>query len=240
MRGKDLLGMKFSRLLVIEKLNEKRYQKTQWKCLCDCGKEVVVVGSELSSGSQKSCGCLRHRVPKSFKDITGNKYGRLTVLARAPNKYKRRTSWFCKCDCGTEGIFPGQSMKAGLIKSCGCIVDELRKRTGENSPNYKKGYYINGDGYVLIRNESLGRKSKSRAQHIVIMEKFLKRMLRPKETVHHKNGIKADNRLDNLELWSSRHPKGQRVSDMIDFCVDYLSEYAPEYLSIIKKVASDG
>jgi hypothetical protein len=40
-----------------------------------------------------------------------------------------------------------------------------------------------------------------------------------------------DNRLENLELWASRHPKGQKVEDLLKFCVDFLEEYKPEYLN---------
>lgn len=52
-----------------------------------------------------------------------------------------------------------------------------------------------------------------------MMERHLGRKLLTSETVHHKNGDRSDNRIDNLELWSSRHGKGQRVSDLIASCI---------------------
>jgi hypothetical protein len=84
------------------------------------------------------------------------------------------------------------------------------------------------------------RKDGKLLEHVYIMSEFLGRPLRENETVHHKNGIKNDNRIENLELWSGKHKPGQRVEDMIKFCIEYLNDYAPEQLKHPRKEGGHG
>lgn len=68
-------------------------------------------------------------------------------------------------------------------------------------------------------------KGKSVKEHRYVMEQYLGRPLRPEETVHHINGVRQDNRLENLELWSSSHPKGQRVEDKLKWAREMIELY---------------
>ena len=60
----------------------------------------------------------------AFIDITGNKYNRLTVINRVANSLGKKTSWLCKCECGSFSTVYGQYLKSGRTKSCGCYQKE--------------------------------------------------------------------------------------------------------------------
>ena len=57
-------------------------------------------------------------------DLTGKKYGRLTVLSYS-HSYQRKAHWLCKCTCGEEKVIRGQSLKTGNTSSCGCLHKEI-------------------------------------------------------------------------------------------------------------------
>lgn len=56
----DLTGKRFNKLVVLCRDENGRGDKSRWKCICDCGTETTVSGTNLKTGAVKSCGCLRH------------------------------------------------------------------------------------------------------------------------------------------------------------------------------------
>ena len=90
-----------------------------------------------------------------------------------------------------------------------------RLRTGSvGSPTRlrRRGWKINHEGYVVQQVNGVDLR-----QHRIVMEEHIGRKLLPGETVHHKNGIRHDNSLENLELWVKPQVPGQRVEDLVEF-----------------------
>lgn len=134
---------------------------------------------------------------------------------RRPND-NRYCSYICRWAAAKERDEYGRYLNAE-----GYII--LDKRWSTKDPS--RG--LNSSGYIRLNLRRDGRV----LEHRHVMEQHLGRDLLPDETVHHKNGVKTDNRLDNLELWVSKHPRGQRVDDVVAWATEMLMRYAPERLS---------
>jgi len=63
-------------------------------------------------------------------DLTGDRYGRLVVISRAPNK-GRRVAWRCRCDCGAERIIASNNLRRRHTLSCGCLLRETAAGTAK-------------------------------------------------------------------------------------------------------------
>lgn len=119
---KDLTGMKFGRLTIIEYVGNSK-----WLCRCDCGNEKIIRGDRLKNGHATTCGCARR------EDLTEQRFGRLIVVSynEEASKQKKEACWNCKCDCGNEVIVRGYSLKIGQTTSCGCYGRERRSESKE-------------------------------------------------------------------------------------------------------------
>jgi hypothetical protein len=102
-----------------------------------------------------------------------------------------------------------------------------------NDPNYKqpKKQKPSQYKYVLAPEHPNAKADGTIAEHRLVMSKMIGRPLKPGENVHHKNGDGKDNNPENLELWNTAQPAGQRPSDKVDYAIMILKLYAPELLS---------
>lgn len=96
-----------------------------------------------------------------------------------------------------------------------------------DSGNVKRHMKRHGYMWISVPSTETGVKS-AILEHRYVMSRHIGRDLTADETVHHLNGIRSDNRIENLELFNSRHGPGQRVVDKVQFAIEILIQY-PEF-----------
>lgn len=129
----DETGNKYGALTVLEYTKDKN-NRGAWRCRCNCGNEKIVRGPDLRSGRITTCGqsgCIEKiKRNGNFKDLTGQIFGRLTVLEINQTTSTKRLSWLCRCNCGNIVSITGENLTSGQTKSCGCLRKELAHENG--------------------------------------------------------------------------------------------------------------
>ncbi len=106
----------------------------------------------------------------------------------------------------------------------------MKRRNGDG--------HLDKNGYFQITvwgHPNCTSKTGRIAQHTYMMSQHIGRSLRKHESVHHKNGIRHDNRLENLELWHKGQPAGQRLDEKIEWAKAFLEEYGFEVKKLSRK-----
>jgi HNH endonuclease len=122
----------------------------------------------------------------------------------------------------TPCSYPGCDSPVERRGFCQGHVNQQDKH-GQMRPKRPKG----GVGHLDQGYRRIYRDGRYYMEHRWVMEQALGRPLLPDENVHHKNGDRSDNRLENLELWSSSQPPGQRVEDKVAWAFEILDRYVP-------------
>lgn len=136
MKKLDITGEKNWHLTAVKDLGRSR-----WLCVCDCGAEKEINISYLRSGKAKCCGKCefdgRRRQPN---DLTGKRYGLLTVVGLAKSKKipsgKNVYFWKCVCDCGNETEVSSAHLISGHTQSCGCLHQKMMDTIGERASTH--------------------------------------------------------------------------------------------------------
>jgi len=139
---------------------------------------------------------------------------------------KRNVCYVClnvrsKIPCEKCGLLKKKNSK--LCRNCYIPTGLI----GDKNPRWTGGRTYE-DGYVLISSRQHPNHN-SRGyvrEHTLVMEEILGRYLEPGENVHHINGIKDDNRPENLELWISPQPSGIRAQDAVEWAKEILVKYS--------------
>ena len=151
---------------------------------------------------------------KLCEHMIGQKYNMLEIISFNDEPiYNSGIEFHCICECGNKTIAVKGQLITNRKKSCGCIT----------KPKERK---LTTEGYINTHrpNHPQARQGGRVLEHRLVMEEHLGRYLEDIEQVHHKNGIRDDNRIENLELWTGSHPYGVRVEDLKEWAITYLKE----------------
>jgi hypothetical protein len=160
------------------------------------------IDSDADRTLLKTCSkCSQQKPLKDFRRLAAAKDGRRSACKSCLSEWHKATSKPDLCACGRR--------KTKTSFQCA----ECAKR--------KPAWRVNKDGYVIKIVD--GRQI---SQHREIMEQYLGRPLQQHENVHHKNGQRHDNRIENLELWSTAQPSGQRVEDKLAWARWFIAQYS--------------
>lgn len=147
---KDLTGQKFGKLTVISLTDQHKNNHIVWHCKCDCGNEIDVIGASLISGNTKSCGCVKKETSNFVQlkaNLTGQKFGYLTVLRQTDQRQYGKIIWECQCECGNIIYLNTGRLTSGNDTSCGCKKNSLgaskiNQILKDNNINFIKQYGI--------------------------------------------------------------------------------------------------
>jgi len=190
-----------------------------------CKHEGWVLLSHLVKSPPERCGDCNHTSPPTRfppRLSPGVTVGNFTVISNGiwvpnpkPRKFDGHYRYLVRDDrCSHERYVHdwNRSRFKGVHAVCGCPVRYI------NNQGYAYWYWTapNGNGKVQV------------AEHRIIMEQSIGRELRQDENVHHINGVRDANRIENLELWITSQPSGQRVEDVVAWARQILVIYSTE------------
>jgi len=124
LRGKERIGTTIKNFKILNYKRENRQTFYFIKCGL-CGNEKWMGYSTIMKPEVQGCGCYHRKI--STKDLTGQTFGRLTVISPTKERMKEgQIVWLCKCVCGNKKKVSGSHLKQGNVRSCGCLAKERK------------------------------------------------------------------------------------------------------------------
>ena len=122
-----LIGAKFGRLTVLERVWIELIKEHRWKCQCKCGRIRYVDTSSLKSGNTTSCGCYKSELTSKNRklELTDQNFGIMKAVREVGLNKRGSYVWECKCECGEDSLVIASNLKGGKVKSCGCVKSQL-------------------------------------------------------------------------------------------------------------------
>ena len=166
----NLIGQKYNKLTVIKETKKRDSSGCiVWECQCDCGNITYASSNALRSNHKQSCGCANKNQAQLLGynnciDITGQKFGKLTVTKKSNIRKDKKVCWECECECGSQVIVTGVGLRRGKVQSCGCLksigeekISQLlsnnniiyeREKIFDDFKPYRYDFYVNKE-YII-------------------------------------------------------------------------------------------
>jgi len=211
-------GCVFGELTAVRPVGRTSNETIIWLCACSCGNHATAPINRLRNKQVRSCGHVSVK-----QDLTGQVFGRLTVLDIIPSNQRGQTKWLCRCVCGNIRAVNRGALTTGHTSSCGCgrvyphgpdnhswrhdLTDEEREKR-------RPGYSILRDS-VFRRDDytcqACGRRGvKLAAHHIVPWSKSRELRFEPTNLItlcdkchrrYHKQTPLADANREQFDAW---------------------------------------
>jgi len=162
----DLTRERFGRLVVIRQVDKGNCNRTRWLCICDCGKEVVIIGHSLKSGHTKSCGCLRKEITR--ERFTKHGYDRLNRRTRI---YQIWNDMIQRCTNSNTENYSRYGGRSITVCKRWLKFENFLEDMGERPPNRtlerinnNKGYYKENCRWATQKEQARNRRN----NHLII------------------------------------------------------------------------